>query len=75
MRSEDHPQSRPEIDERAAEQARLTVERAERAWERQVESESAAGTMPGSRLLRIVLLGFAIAAIVFLLFQRLAQIG
>ncbi|HEV8029771.1 MAG TPA: hypothetical protein VGP42_02010 [Stellaceae bacterium] len=53
----------------------MTIERAEEAWQRQVEGENAAASAPSSTMLRIVLLGAAIAAIIFLLFQRLAQIG
>ena len=62
-------------DERAGEEGRLTVERAEEAWQRQIEGEDAATPGPTSALLRIVLLALAMLAIVFLLFQRLAQIG
>lgn len=59
----------------AAEAARLTVERAEAAWQRQIEGENAAASPSSSTTLRIVLLGAAIAAIVLLLLQRIAQIG
>jgi predicted secreted protein len=72
MQSERHPS---EPNERAADEGRLTIERAEEAWQRQVEGENAAASAPSSTMLRIVLLGAAIAAIIFLLFQRLAQIG
>lgn len=65
---------RADSGERAEEEGRLTVERAEEAWQRQIEGEDAAPG-PISGLLRIVLLALAILAIVFLLFQRLAQFG
>jgi predicted secreted protein len=74
MQSERHP-APSEPNERAADEGRLTIERAEEAWQRQVEGENAAASAPSSSMLRIVLLGAAIAAIIFLLFQRLAQIG
>lgn len=74
MQSERHTAS-SEPNERAADEGRLTIERAEEAWQRQVEGENAAASAPSSTMLRIVLLGAAIAAIIFLLFQRLAQIG
>ena len=50
-------------------------ERAEEAWQRQTEVEDAAAPGPVAPLLRIVLLALAMLAIMFLLFQRLAQIG
>jgi hypothetical protein len=74
MQSERHP-APSEPNERAADEGRLMIERAEEAWQRQVEGENAAASAPSSTMLRIVLLGAAIAAIIFLLFQRLAQIG
>ena len=75
MRSERHPPSQPEPDEDAFAESRLVVERAEDAWRRQVDSEEAAAPAPRATLWRILLLALAIAAIVFLLFQRLAEIG
>ena len=51
------------------------VERAEDSWQRQVAGEDAFASPAAMSLLRIVLLALAILAIVFLLFQRLAQIG
>jgi len=70
-------EARPEggSDQRAGEEGRLTVERAEEAWQRQTEGEDAAAPGPVAPLLRIVLLALAMLAIMFLLFQRLAQIG
>lgn len=62
-------------DERAQAEARLMVERAEDSWQRQVAGEDAFASPAAMSLLRIVLLALAILAIVFLLFQRLAQIG
>ena len=75
MQSERHPDPPPKPDERAADEARLTIERAEEAWQRQLDGEDAAAHEPGSSVLRIALLVAAAAAIVFLLFQRLAQLG
>jgi hypothetical protein len=75
MQSEHQPAVPPQLDERAAEEARLTIERAEEAWRRQIQGENAASSASGSTVLRVVLLGVAIAAIVFLLFQRIAQLG
>lgn len=74
MQSERHP-APSEPNERADDEGRLMIERAEEAWQRQVEGENAAASTQSSSMLRIVLLGAAIAAIIFLLFQRLAQIG
>ena len=75
MQSDQHPPSQPEPEQRAFEESRLVIERAEGAWRRQVEGEEAAVSGSRATLLRIVLLGLAIAAIVFLLFQRLTEIG
>ena len=75
MHSERRPASSPQPDESAAIEARLTIERAEAAWQRQLDGENAAVPLSGNRMLRIVLLGAAIAAIVLMLFQRLAEIG
>jgi hypothetical protein len=75
MQPEGYPASQPEPDKVAAADARLTIERAEAAWQRQLEGEDVAVPLSGSRMLRIVLLGIAIAGIVLLLFQRLGQIG
>jgi hypothetical protein len=75
MQSERQPASPPQPDERAAEEARLTIERAEEAWQRQVKGEDAAASVSSSTVLRIVLLGAAIAAVVCLLLQRIAQLG
>ena len=48
-------------------------ERAEAAWQRQLEGEKAAASATGSgRLWRTVLLGAAIIALLFLLLQHLA---
>ena len=74
MQSERHP-APSEPNDRAVDEGRLTIERAEEAWQRQVKGENAAASVPSGPMLRIVLLGTAIAAIVFLLFQRLAQLG
>jgi hypothetical protein len=75
MESRRQAESNPGSDERAEEDGRLTVERAEEAWQRQTEGEHAAAPGPLAALLRIVLLALAMLAIAFLLFQRLAQIG
>jgi len=48
-------------------------ERAEAAWQRQLEGEEAAGAASGSSgIWRSVLLGAAIVALLFLLLQHLA---
>jgi len=73
MPPEDQPASPPEPDERAVREARAMFERAEAAWQRQLEGEEAAASASGSsRIWRTVLLGAAIVALLFLLLQHLA---
>ena len=73
MPPEDEPDSPREPDERAVREARAMFERAEAAWQRQLEGEEAAASATGSgRLWRTVLLGVAIVALLFLLLQHLA---
>jgi len=75
MESRRERASNPAANERAAQDERLTLDRAEEAWQRQVASEDAPAPTPVASFLRLVLLALAILAIVFLLFQRLAQLG
>jgi hypothetical protein len=53
------------------------IERAEHAWRRQVmhEESGAAGRTRGGATVRWLLLVLVVAAIVLLLFDRLAQLG
>jgi hypothetical protein len=75
MESRREPASNAGSDERAPEEGRLRVDRAEEAWQRQVAGEDAPAPTPIASFLRLILLALAILAIVFLLFQRLAQLG
>jgi hypothetical protein len=75
MKSQRHPATRESPGQQGVDEGRQTIERAERAWRQQVRKEEAgisAGPYAGFRWL---LLGIALAAIVFLLFQRLGQLG
>jgi hypothetical protein len=75
MESQRHPATRESPEQQGVDEGRLMIERAERAWRQQVRKEEAgipAGRYAGFRWL---LLGIALAAIVFLLFQRLGQLG
>ena len=68
MESQRHPVTRESPERQDVDEARLMIERAERAWRQQVRKEEAgipAGRYAGFRWL---LLGLALAAIVFLLF-------
>ena len=56
-------------------EARVTIERAERAWRQQVKEEEASLPAAPYARLRWLLLGVCLAAIVLLLFQRLGQLG
>ena len=54
------------------------IERAEDAWRRQVQDEEGGAVPQGTRegaVFRWLLLALAVAAIVLLLFDRLAQLG
>jgi hypothetical protein len=64
-------------DERATEEARLMIERAEHAWRRQMSREERGAAAPtrGGATVRWLLLALVGAAIVLLLFDRLAQLG
>ena len=66
------PASPPEPDERALQEARAMFERAEAAWQRQLEGEESVAPGSGSRVWRAVLLGAAIVAILLFLLQQLA---
>jgi len=75
MESQRHPATRESPEQQGVDEGRLTIERAERAWRQQVRKEEAGiptGPYAGFRRL---LLGVALAAIVFLLCQRLGQLG
>jgi hypothetical protein len=75
VESQRHPATRESPEQHGVDEGRLMIERAERAWRQQVRKEEAgisAGPYAGFRWL---LLGVALAAIVFLLFQRLGQLG
>lgn len=73
MPPENEPDSPRESDEQAFREARAMLERAEAAWQRQLEGEQAAASVSGSsRVWRTVLLGAAIIALLFLLLQHLA---
>ena len=63
--------------ERASTEAGLMVERAEHIWRRQIEDEEggAVGGTRGGAPFRWLLLALAVAAIILLLFDRLAQLG
>ena len=69
------PDSPPEPDDRAIQEARVMFERAEAAWQRQLKAEESVAPVAGYRVWRAVLLGAAILAILVLLFQRLALGG
>ena len=76
MESQRDPATPDSPEQRDVDEARLMIERAQRAWRRQVANEEAgiaAGPRAGFRWL--LLLGVALAAIVFLLFERLGQLG
>ena len=62
-------------EQRGIDGARVTIQRAERAWRQQVKQEEAG--LPAAPYARLswLLLGVCLAAIVFLLFQRLGQLG
>jgi hypothetical protein len=62
-------------EQRRANEARVTIERAERVWRRQVGNEQAGVPSGPPARFRWLLLAVALAAIVFLLFQRLGQVG
>ena len=76
MESQRYRATRESPEQQGVDEGRLMmIERAERAWRQQVRKEEAgipAGRYAGFRWL---LLGIALAAIVFLLFQRLGQLG
>lgn len=75
MESQRHPATRESPEQQGVDEGRLTIERAERAWWQQVGKEEA--SIPGGPYaeFRRLLLRVALAAIVFLLFQRLGQLG
>ena len=75
MESQRHTGMRESPEERGIDEARVTIERAERAWRQQVREEEAGLPAAPYAGLRWLLLGVCLAAIVLLLFQRLGQLG
>ena len=63
----------PPLDRR--EEARRMIDRAERNWQQQVANEEPPPPAGPRAVLRWVFLAIALGAIVFLLFQRLGQLG
>jgi hypothetical protein len=57
------------------EEARLMVDRAERNWQQQVANEQIPPPTGPRAVLRWILLAIALGAIVFLMFERLGQLG
>jgi hypothetical protein len=71
-----HPAGmRESPEERGIEEARVAIQRAERAWRQQVKGKEARLPAAPYAGLRWLLLGACLAAIVSLLFQRLSQLG
>jgi len=62
-------------EERAIEEARVTIERAERVWRQQVKGEEASLPTAPYVGLRGLLPGVCLAALILLLLQRLGQLG
>jgi hypothetical protein len=75
MESQRHTAMRESPEERGIDEARVTIDRAERAWRQQVKGEEAGLPAAPYAGLRWLLLGVCLAAIVLLLFQRLGQLG
>ena len=75
MESQRHTGMRESPEERGIVEARVTIERAERAWRQQVKQEEAGLPAAPYAGLRWLMLGVCLAAIVLLLFQRLGQLG
>jgi len=78
MADEPQPPPRLSTEERAEAETREMIERAERAWQRQVEREEAgnAGASPGQMTpLRWALIALAGAALAFLVAEHLTRIG
>jgi hypothetical protein len=57
------------------EEARLMIDRAERNWRQQVANEEVPAPTGPRAALRWLFLAIALGAIVFLMFQRLGQLG
>jgi len=62
-------------EERGIEEARVAIERAERAWREQVKGEEASLPTAPYVGLRGLLPGVCLAALILLLLQRLGQLG
>jgi hypothetical protein len=70
------PQPRdPDARLRRREEARLMLDRAEHNWQRQVANEQVPAPAGPRAALRWLLLAIALGAIVFLMFERLGQLG
>ena len=63
----------PSLDRR--EEARLMIDRAEHNWQQQVANEQIAAPAGPRAVLRWLFLAIALEAIVFLMFERLGQLG
>jgi hypothetical protein len=70
-----HPATRESPEQQGVHEGRLMIERAERAWRQQVRKEEARVPVERYAGFRWLLLGVALATIVFRLFQRLGQPG
>jgi hypothetical protein len=75
VESQPHPASRESPPQDNADDARLMFQRAERAWREQVAGEEITPQTPVRVVFRWLLLAVSIAAILFLLFERLGQLG
>lgn len=75
MESQPQPAEGEASPQANADDARLMFQRAERAWREQVAGEEITPQTPVRVVFRWLLLAVSIAAIVFLLFERLGQLG
>ena len=75
VESQPNPASRESPPQDNADDARLMFQRAERAWRKQVAGEEITPQTPVRVVFRWLLLAVSIAAILFLLFERLGQLG
>jgi hypothetical protein len=74
MESQPQPAGREPPPQRHAEEARLMIDRAERTWQQQVDSEEIQVPVGPRAAFRWLLLAIALGAIVFLMFERLGQL-
>ena len=75
MESQPQPADRQSPPQHVSDDARLMFQRAERAWRDQVAGEQVVPQSPARTMFRWLLLAVTVAAIVFLLFERLGQLG